>query len=153
MQERFTPTPLRRARDPRPPWNCPSTGRSGIVRWQMCCPIEACASQCAPVVFVCATRQSMADPETFSLLLSRGEEAASAIGAPESKPLTWRALRDLAARTIDALNAMGIGRGDRAAIVLRNGPEMATAFVCVAAGAATAPLNPGYREDEFDFYL
>jgi acyl-CoA synthetase (AMP-forming)/AMP-acid ligase II len=95
----------------------------------------------------------MEDPENFSLLLSRGEASSNAIGAPEAPPLTWRALRDLAARTIDDLNAMGIGRGDRLAIVLRNGPEMATAFVCVAAGAATAPLNPGYREDEFDFYL
>src|SRR6202171_3006324 len=95
----------------------------------------------------------MEDPGNFFLLLSRGEAASNAIGAPEAPPLTWRALRDLAARTIDDLNAMGIGRGDRVAIVLRNGPEMATAFVCVAAGAATAPLNPGYREDEFDFYL
>ena len=95
----------------------------------------------------------MEDPENFSLLLSRGEAGSNAIGAPESPPLTWRALRDLAARTIDDLNAMGIGRDDRVAIVLRNGPEMATTFVCVASCAATAPLNPGYREDEFDFYL
>jgi acyl-CoA synthetase (AMP-forming)/AMP-acid ligase II len=95
----------------------------------------------------------MLGPETFSLLLSRGEAAATAVGAPESAPLSWRGLRDLASRTIDDLNAIGIGRGDRVAIVLRNGPEMATAFVCLAAGMATAPLNPGYREDEFDFYL
>src|ERR1700724_2096971 len=95
----------------------------------------------------------MEDSENFFLLLSPGEAASNAIGAPEAPPLTWRALRDLAARAIDDLNAMGIGRGDRVAIVLRNGPEMATAFVCAAAGAATAPLNPGYREDEFDFYL
>lgn len=95
----------------------------------------------------------MEEPETFSLLLSRGEAGAAAIGAPESAPLTWRGLRELASRTVDDLNAMGIGRGDRVAIVLRSGPEMATAFVCMAAGAATAPLNPGYREDEFEFYL
>src|ERR1700682_4878314 len=95
----------------------------------------------------------MEQPETFSLLLSRGEAGTTAIGAPESAPLTWGGLRDLASRTIDDLNAMGIGRGDRVAIALRNGPEMATAFVCMAAGAATAPLNPGYREDEFEFYL
>src|ERR1700682_4255147 len=95
----------------------------------------------------------MEDPGNFFLLLSRGKAASTAIGAPEAPPLTWRALRDLAARTIDDLNAMGIGRGDRVAIVLRNGPELATAFAGVAAGAATAPLNPGYREDEFDFYL
>ena len=47
----------------------------------------------------------------------------------------------------------GIGRGDRVAIVLPNGPEMATAFVTVACGATTAPLNPAYRAEEFDFYL
>jgi acyl-CoA synthetase (AMP-forming)/AMP-acid ligase II len=95
----------------------------------------------------------MEEPETFSLLLSRGEAGATAIGAPELAPLAWGGLRDLASRTIDDLNARGIGRGDRVAIVLRNGPEMAAAFVCMAAGAATAPLNPGYRQDEFDFYL
>jgi acyl-CoA synthetase (AMP-forming)/AMP-acid ligase II len=37
--------------------------------------------------------------------------------------------------------------------VLNNGPEMATAFISVAAGAASAPLNPAYRADEFEFYL
>jgi len=51
------------------------------------------------------------------------------------------------------LHGAGIGRGDRVAIVLPNGPEMAAAFVCVAQCATTAPLNPGYREDEFAFYL
>jgi len=30
---------------------------------------------------------------------------------------------------------------------------MASAFVAIAAGATTAPLNPGYRADEFRFYL
>ena len=95
----------------------------------------------------------MEENDHFSQLLGRGEAGANAITAPESTPLTWGALRELASRTIDALNAMGIGRGDRVAIVLRNSPEMATAFLSLAAGVATAPLNPGYREDEFDFYL
>src|SRR5690606_37819819 len=43
--------------------------------------------------------------------------------------------------------------GDRVAIVLPNGPEMASAFVSVAAAATTAPLNPAYRAEELDFYL
>jgi acyl-CoA synthetase (AMP-forming)/AMP-acid ligase II len=30
---------------------------------------------------------------------------------------------------------------------------MATCFVCVAAGATSAPLNPRYKAPEFDFYL
>ena len=95
----------------------------------------------------------MATTDTILTQLSRGDDAATAVGAPEAKPLTWRGLRELAARTIEALNSGGIGRGDRVAIVLRTSPEMATAFVCMATGVATAPLNPGYREDEFDFYL
>jgi len=37
--------------------------------------------------------------------------------------------------------------------VLPNGPEMAAAFVAIAAGATTAPLNPSYLEGEFDFFL
>jgi hypothetical protein len=30
---------------------------------------------------------------------------------------------------------------------------MATAFLAIGAGATTAPLNPAYKVDEFDFYL
>jgi acyl-CoA synthetase (AMP-forming)/AMP-acid ligase II len=55
--------------------------------------------------------------------------------------------------TIARLNAIGVGRGDRVGIVLPNGPEMATAFLSIASGAASAPLNPQYRADEFEFYL
>ncbi|MGI9262754.1 MAG: acyl--CoA ligase, partial [Woeseiaceae bacterium] len=36
---------------------------------------------------------------------------------------------------------------------LPNGPEMAASFVAVAACATTAPLNPSYKKDEYDFYL
>jgi amino acid adenylation domain-containing protein len=48
---------------------------------------------------------------------------------------------------------MGAGRNDRVATIVPNGPEMAVAFIAVAAGATSAPLNPAYRENEFDFYL
>jgi acyl-CoA synthetase (AMP-forming)/AMP-acid ligase II len=95
----------------------------------------------------------MVEPDTVSSLLLLGAKESSAIGAPESKPLGYPALRDLCARTVEDLNAAGIGRNDRVAIVLGNGPEMAAAFVAIASGATTAPLNPGYREDEFEFYL
>src|SRR5437588_7402146 len=91
--------------------------------------------------------------DAISSLLTAGAADAVAISAPEHEPLSYGGLRDLAARTIEDLNAMGIGRGDRVAIVLGNGPEMAAAFVSIAAGAGTAPLNPGYRHDEFEFYL
>ncbi len=76
--------------------------------------------------------------------------ALTAIGA---KPLTFGVLNETITKTIVALNTIGIGRQDRVAIVLPNGPEMAMAFIAVAAGTTSAPLNPGYRADEFEFYM
>ena len=90
---------------------------------------------------------------TMGGLLDTGANTAPAIGAPEREVLTHQGLRELASRTVTALNAMGIGRGDRVAMVLPNGPEMAAAFIAIACGATTAPLNPAYRAEEFDFYL
>ena len=86
-------------------------------------------------------------------VISKGAASDAAILAPERPVLTFGALRALAKDTIARLNALGIGRGDRVAIVLPNGPEMAAAFVAIAAGATTAPLNPAYRAEEFEFYL
>ncbi|MCA3247739.1 MAG: AMP-binding protein [Azospirillum sp.] len=90
---------------------------------------------------------------TVSELLKVGKDGDPALGAPETKALDYAGLRALAAATVGDLNAMGIGRDDRVAIVLPNGPEMAAAFLCVAAGATTAPLNPAYRQEEFEFYI
>ena len=91
--------------------------------------------------------------ETMTELLAKGGEGAPAIGAPGRAWLSHGQLRALAGRTVASLNAMGIGRGDRVAMVLPNGPEMAALFVSAACGATTAPLNPAYKADEFDFYL
>ncbi len=91
--------------------------------------------------------------DTVTDLLQRGAPDHHAIGAPERPWLTHGALRELVAQTIGDLNRMGIGRNDRVAIVAPNGPEMATSFLAIAAGATTAPLNPAYKEAEFEFYL
>jgi acyl-CoA synthetase (AMP-forming)/AMP-acid ligase II len=90
---------------------------------------------------------------TIASLLDAAAADAPAIAAPDRPVLTHGALRALARRTVADLNAMGIGRGDRVAIVLPNGPEMAASFIAIGCGATTAPLNPGYKSDEFDFYL
>jgi acyl-CoA synthetase (AMP-forming)/AMP-acid ligase II len=95
----------------------------------------------------------MSDATTLQTLLSTGTETAAAIGAPSRKALTHGELRALIARTVARLNELGIGRNDRVAIVLPNGPEMATCFMACASGVASAPLNPAYRADEFEFYL
>ena len=95
----------------------------------------------------------MPQASTLVELMSAGADDAIALTAPGVAGLSFAALRAQVHDTVAALNAMGIGRGDRVAIVLNNGPEMATAFISVAAGAASAPLNPAYRADEFEFYL
>jgi len=90
---------------------------------------------------------------TLQHLLQTGIDDAIAISAPGRVPLSYRALRSLVAATTATLNAAGIGRNDRVAIVLPNGPEMATCFVACASAVTSAPLNPAYRGDEFEFYL
>lgn len=91
--------------------------------------------------------------DTLVGLIEHGREGDLAIGAPGRPGLTHGGLRELARRTVMALNGMGLGRGDRVALVLPNGPEMAAAFVTFACCTTTAPLNPSYRQEEFDFYL
>jgi acyl-CoA synthetase (AMP-forming)/AMP-acid ligase II len=90
---------------------------------------------------------------TLMELLATGADDAPALAAPGRPALTHAALRALAHRTVASLNALGAGRNDRVAIVLANGPEMAACFLGAACGVTTAPLNPAYRADEFEFYL
>ena len=95
----------------------------------------------------------MSEYSTIPELLATGHDDATAIVAVNRPVLTYKGLRAHVERTVIALRRLGIGQDDRVAIVLPNGPEMATAFVSIAAGATTAPLNPAYRQQEFDFYL
>ena len=90
---------------------------------------------------------------TLKGLLQDHPSEAKALGAPGRDWLTYGRLRDLSETVAGALHGAGVGRGDRVAIVLPNGPEMAAAFVTIAQSAVTAPLNPAYREEEFLFYL
>ncbi len=90
---------------------------------------------------------------TIAGLLAGHPGDAPAIGGENRPWLTYAGLAGLAEETRSSLHAAGIGRGDRVAIVLPNGPEMAAAFIAIAQVATTAPLNPGYRQEEFEFYL
>ena len=83
-----------------------------------------------------------ANTPSATALLSRGRH-----------PLTYRRLQRHVETVAETLNRYGVGRNDRVALVLPNGPETAAAFLSVSSCATTAPLNPGYREQEFEFYL
>lgn len=102
-----------------------------------------------------ATHIATRDVCISSLLEAMAERAPTsiAIAAPGRTPLAYGRLRLLVHEVRDALNKMGVGRGDRVAVALPGGPEMAAAFVAVAAAATCAPLNPARRAGEFDWYL
>ncbi len=89
---------------------------------------------------------------TLSALIG-GLSGPRAIGAPGRPWLDGPGLATLATSVAATLAERGIGPGDRVAIVLPNGPEMATAFLTVASVCCAAPLNPAYKADEFEFYL
>jgi acyl-CoA synthetase (AMP-forming)/AMP-acid ligase II len=94
----------------------------------------------------------MTDPvRTIEAILARG--AGPALGAPGRPDLDYAGLAAQVARTAAQLAGLGLKPGDAVAIVLPNGPEMATAFLGVASAAVAAPLNPAYKEDEFAFYM
>ena len=77
----------------------------------------------------------------------------TALLAPGRVPLRRSELLRQVLIVAAALRTAGVRRGDRVAVVLPNGPEMAVCFLGVAAVAACAPLNPEYRESEVEFYF
>ncbi|WP_239025145.1 acyl--CoA ligase [Rhodoligotrophos defluvii] len=90
---------------------------------------------------------------SISELLELGADLAPAIGAPDRDDLNYAGLRAHIRAIGHQLAALGVGANERIAIILPNGPEMATCFLAVAAHACAAPLNPAYREEELDFYI
>jgi acyl-CoA synthetase (AMP-forming)/AMP-acid ligase II/aryl carrier-like protein len=89
------------------------------------------------------------------ILIHQAEPApdAAAILAPGRHPLTYGCLRRQISYVGKTLRTIGVNRNDRVALVLPDGPEMAVAFLAVAASATCAPLNPAYSADEFAVYL
>jgi acyl-CoA synthetase (AMP-forming)/AMP-acid ligase II len=75
---------------------------------------------------------------------------ALAILAPGRVPLSYGGLYQHIDEMGVMLRSMGVGRQDRIALVLSNGPEMAVAILAVSTIAACAPMNPAFGADEFD---
>jgi acyl-CoA synthetase (AMP-forming)/AMP-acid ligase II len=91
--------------------------------------------------------------KTLGELVKIGKAEDVAIAAPGREALSYDGLRTHVANTVERLAELGVGRNDTVAIILPNGPEMASAFISIGAAATTAPLNPSYRGEEFTFYL
>ncbi len=84
---------------------------------------------------------------------ARHSPDAAAILAPDCSALSYGALHQQISYVGGALRAMGLGRHDRVAVVLPNGPEMAVAVLGVAASATCLPTNPAYGAEELDRYF
>jgi len=79
--------------------------------------------------------------------------SAYAIAAPDRAPLTYAALWSQIKHSAIFLNGTGIGRGDRIAISLPQGPEMAVAFLAISSVAIGAPINPVLSAGDFESVL
>ena len=93
-------------------------------------------------------------PEYTTLLdLIAGADEHPALLAPGRPALSYRQLRANVTELAAQLNGFGLGRGDRIAIAMGNGPEVILAFFAAALCGTAAPLNPKYKQDEFAFYF
>ena len=93
-------------------------------------------------------------PRSLLELLAAAPASRPAVVLPEAGiRVSYGSLRAQVARTADAFAAAGIGRQDRVAIVLPNGLPLIVCFLAAAVAGTAAPLNPGYRQEEFGFSL
>src|SRR5690242_117973 len=95
-----------------------------------------------------------AAPTTLLDLFSSSPDERTAIILPEQNiRVTYGALRQQVKAVAEALAAAGVRRGDRVGMALPNGLPAIVCFLAASMAGTAAPLNPGYKEDEFRFYL
>jgi len=91
----------------------------------------------------------------YSLIQKQNNKTpdALAILAPGKQPLTYRKLAAHLETIAVQLNRFGFQCGDRVALVLPNGPEIATVYLAVSSVCTCVPLNPAYQVNEFAFSM
>ena len=67
--------------------------------------------------------------------------------------LNYKDLKSFIDKISKQLAGNGLSNKDRAAIVLPNGPYMASSFLAISSYMSAAPLNPSYKSEEYEFYL
>jgi acyl-CoA synthetase (AMP-forming)/AMP-acid ligase II len=94
------------------------------------------------------------NPTTLLELIQVAPAERTAIVLPESGiEISYQKLRDQVTAMADALASLGIEHGNRVATYLPNGLPAIVSFLAASIAGTAAPLNPGYREDEVNFYL
>ena len=87
--------------------------------------------------------------QTIYEVLSRAVPNENCLYDQQKRCITYGELLNHVDYVIDFLRSRGIQHDDRVAVVLENGPEMASSFLAVSCAAIVAPLNPAYREKEY----
>jgi acyl-CoA synthetase (AMP-forming)/AMP-acid ligase II len=84
--------------------------------------------------------------------LFAGEPQSPSLLAPNHPTLTYQQLQDNVTALVGQLHQFGLGQGDRIAIAMGNGAPMVITFLAAALCGTAAPLNPKYKQEEFEFY-
>ncbi len=96
----------------------------------------------------------MSEIRTLLDTLDAAEGRRTAIVLPDAGlSVTYDDLRQRVHSMAAALRQAGIARGDRVALALPNGLDAIVAFLAASAAGTAAPLNPGYKFEEFCFFL
>ena len=86
-------------------------------------------------------------------ILQQGAPNDDALVVPDGPRFTYRSLATRCSGPLTRSCALGVGPGDAVASVFPNGAEAVLTFLACALAGCAAPLNPGYTEHEFSFYL
>ena len=90
-------------------------------------------------------------PATLGQVLAARDPAREALVTPTAR-LTYGALQERAKQAAGSLQALGIGKGDRVAILLPNGEDWLALFYGAALiGAVTVPVNTRFKAAEIEF--
>ena len=129
---------------PQQPWNMDATVTNGGGLVEDCQEIKTARKSARTPSFV-----SLQD-----LLVHYGRNAPDrrAIAAPGRSPMAYGALLLQTRDVVRGLRSLDVGRTDRVAVVLPDGPEATVAMVA-AAGAVCVPLSPGFTYDEYEPYF
>jgi len=95
----------------------------------------------------------MAATTLYELLTPVAADRTAVIIPEQNVHITYRNLRQQVEAVAGQLAAAGVGRGDRVGIALPNGLPTIVAFLAASLAGTAAPLNAGYKEEEFRFYL
>jgi acyl-CoA synthetase (AMP-forming)/AMP-acid ligase II len=91
---------------------------------------------------------------TLADLIDRTAGGAALVAAEDGRRTSYDQLAAEVGELAGRLGSAGAGRGDCVALVVPDGPQFVRLLLAVtAAGAAAAPLNPGYTAEEYAFYL